>query len=197
MKIKYFQDTDTLYIELRATTVTETKDVDESTQLNLDASGKVCGITIEHAVAGGYMTDTANDSLAENLFSEGIQYDWSQSQSPAAATLARADFQTAATMGHTKSKRALAHMIFDGRGGGQDKERALLLLWQAFIQRDNSALEELADMLESYTESIENPSIRKAASETVQHIEELDRRLKQVGAFMHELAIEQLNRTPK
>jgi len=46
MKIKYFQGTDTLYIELRATTVAETNDVDENTLLDLDESGKVCGITI-------------------------------------------------------------------------------------------------------------------------------------------------------
>lgn len=49
MKIKYFQDTDTLYIELREAMVAETNDVDENTLLDLDASGKVCGITIEHA----------------------------------------------------------------------------------------------------------------------------------------------------
>ncbi len=49
MKIKYFQDTDTLYIELRTATVVESSDVDENTLLDLDESGKVCGITIEHA----------------------------------------------------------------------------------------------------------------------------------------------------
>jgi uncharacterized protein YuzE len=49
MKIKYFQDTDTLYIELRAVTVAETNDADENTLLDMDESGKICGITIEHA----------------------------------------------------------------------------------------------------------------------------------------------------
>ena len=49
MKIKYFQDTDTLYIEFRAAEVAETKDLDENTILDLDRSGKICGITIEHA----------------------------------------------------------------------------------------------------------------------------------------------------
>jgi len=49
MKIKYFQDTDTLYIELRAATVAETNDVDENTLLDIDEHGKICGITIEHA----------------------------------------------------------------------------------------------------------------------------------------------------
>ena len=49
MKIKYFQDTDTLYIELRAAEVAETKDLDENTLLDLDSQGNVCAITIEHA----------------------------------------------------------------------------------------------------------------------------------------------------
>jgi uncharacterized protein YuzE len=49
MKIKYFQDTDTLYIELRATGVAETRDLDENTLLDLDGDGNICGITIEHA----------------------------------------------------------------------------------------------------------------------------------------------------
>ena len=49
MKIKYFQDTDTLYIEFRATEVAETKDLDENTLLDVDSDGNICGITIEHA----------------------------------------------------------------------------------------------------------------------------------------------------
>ena len=49
MKIKYFQDTDTLYIEFKATTVCESRDLDENTLLDLDADGNVCGITVEHA----------------------------------------------------------------------------------------------------------------------------------------------------
>jgi uncharacterized protein YuzE len=49
MKIQYFQDTDTLHIEFRPVTVEETKDLDENTLLDLDASGNICGITIEHA----------------------------------------------------------------------------------------------------------------------------------------------------
>jgi uncharacterized protein YuzE len=49
MKIQYFQDTDTLYIEFRPTDVTETRDLDENTLLDLDAAGNICGITVEHA----------------------------------------------------------------------------------------------------------------------------------------------------
>jgi uncharacterized protein YuzE len=49
MKIKYFQDTDTLYIEFRASDITETRDLDENTLLELDAKGQICAITMEHA----------------------------------------------------------------------------------------------------------------------------------------------------
>ena len=49
MKIKYFQDTDTLHIKLRGVEVAETKDLDENTLLDLDHAGNLCGITIEHA----------------------------------------------------------------------------------------------------------------------------------------------------
>jgi len=49
MKIQYFEDTDTLYIELRPAEVGETKDLDENTLLDLDRDARICGITIEHA----------------------------------------------------------------------------------------------------------------------------------------------------
>ena len=49
MKIKYFQDTDTLYIEFRPAKVAETKDLDENTLLDLDKDGNICAITVEHA----------------------------------------------------------------------------------------------------------------------------------------------------
>ena len=49
MKIHNFQDTDTLYIELKAAGVAESKDLDENTVLDLDQSGNICGITVEHA----------------------------------------------------------------------------------------------------------------------------------------------------
>ena len=49
MKIKYFTDTDTLYIELRPADITDTRDLDEDTLLDLDAAGRICAITLEHA----------------------------------------------------------------------------------------------------------------------------------------------------
>ena len=49
MKVQYFPDTDTLYIELCSDAVHETRDWDENTLLDLDESGRLCAITIEHA----------------------------------------------------------------------------------------------------------------------------------------------------
>ena len=49
MKIRYFTDTDTLYIEFRDHPVAETRDLDENTQLDVDAEGNLCAITVEHA----------------------------------------------------------------------------------------------------------------------------------------------------
>ena len=51
MKLKYFEDTDTLYIEFRAQEIIESKDLDENTILDLDAAGNICAITFEHASA--------------------------------------------------------------------------------------------------------------------------------------------------
>jgi uncharacterized protein YuzE len=49
MKIRYFAGTDTLYIEFRDAPVSETRDLDENTLLEVDAKGDICAITIEHA----------------------------------------------------------------------------------------------------------------------------------------------------
>ena len=49
MKIRYFKDTDTLYIEFRQVSVAETRDLDENTLLDLDKQGNICAITVEHA----------------------------------------------------------------------------------------------------------------------------------------------------
>ena len=49
MKMSYFQDTDTLYIEFKESNVVETKDLDENTIIDLDANGDIISITVEHA----------------------------------------------------------------------------------------------------------------------------------------------------
>lgn len=49
MKARYFADTDTLLIEFRDAPVSETRDLDENTILDMDGQGNICSITVEHA----------------------------------------------------------------------------------------------------------------------------------------------------
>ncbi len=49
MKIRYFSDTDTALIEFSNTPVAETKEITENLYLDLDESGNLVSMTIEHA----------------------------------------------------------------------------------------------------------------------------------------------------
>lgn len=49
MKIRYFADTDTLYIEFRPAEIVESRDMDENTLAEYDAQGNLCSMTLEHA----------------------------------------------------------------------------------------------------------------------------------------------------
>lgn len=49
MKLSYFADTDTLYIEFSDSGAVETRDLDENTLLDLDAAGNIVSLTMEHA----------------------------------------------------------------------------------------------------------------------------------------------------
>ena len=49
MNIRYYTETDTLHIEFRDVTISETRDFDENTLIDLDAEGNICAITVEHA----------------------------------------------------------------------------------------------------------------------------------------------------
>ena len=60
MKLDYYDDTDTLYIELHDASVAETKELDENTLLDVDGAGNILAITIEHA---SQRTDLQNFTL--------------------------------------------------------------------------------------------------------------------------------------
>jgi uncharacterized protein YuzE len=61
MKVSYFADTDTLYIELKDSGVVETKDLDENTLIDVDDKGNLVAITMEHAST---RTDVQNITLS-------------------------------------------------------------------------------------------------------------------------------------
>ena len=64
MKIKYFEDTDTLYIELSDAEVAETKELNENLYVDLDAEGRVVSLTIEHAKATSGKLDFSYEMVA-------------------------------------------------------------------------------------------------------------------------------------
>jgi uncharacterized protein YuzE len=49
VKIQYFEDTDTLQLTFKETTVDETRDLDENTLVEFDTEGNLVSMTIEHA----------------------------------------------------------------------------------------------------------------------------------------------------
>lgn len=49
MKVQYFKDSDTLYIEFKSEGIVDSRDLDENTVIDLDADGGVCALTFEHA----------------------------------------------------------------------------------------------------------------------------------------------------
>ncbi len=49
MKIKYFSDTDTALVEFSDLEIAETKEINENIYIDLDTSGNLVAMTIEHA----------------------------------------------------------------------------------------------------------------------------------------------------
>ena len=64
MKIRYFEDTDTLYIELMAGAVAETRDLDENTLVDVDEHGQMLAITIEHAQDSAELPNFSFEKIA-------------------------------------------------------------------------------------------------------------------------------------
>jgi uncharacterized protein YuzE len=62
MSFKYFQDTDTLYLEFKKAEIAESKDLDENTVLDLDQSGNICGMTVEHVRQRAKDMSSINDN---------------------------------------------------------------------------------------------------------------------------------------
>jgi uncharacterized protein YuzE len=49
MKVEYFPDTDTAFVELTDYEVSDTKEVSENIYVDLDSKGNLVSMTIEHA----------------------------------------------------------------------------------------------------------------------------------------------------
>ena len=57
MKVKYFPDTDTAYVEFSTGEVRETKEISENIYVDLDEDGNLVSMTIEHAKANAGLSE--------------------------------------------------------------------------------------------------------------------------------------------
>ncbi len=64
MKVKYFEDTDTLLIELSNQPIAQTQDLNENVLLDLDQNGKVVSLTIEHVKESTGKLDFSYETVA-------------------------------------------------------------------------------------------------------------------------------------
>jgi len=64
MKVKYFIETDTLYIKLNDREATETTELNENVLVDMDKDGKVVGLTIEHAMEHSGKLDFSYETSA-------------------------------------------------------------------------------------------------------------------------------------
>ncbi len=64
MRVKYFIDTDTLYIKLNDRSPVETTEINENILIDVDEHGKAVGITIEHAMERSGKLDFSYETSA-------------------------------------------------------------------------------------------------------------------------------------
>lgn len=64
MKVKYFEDTDTLHVELSDSKMAETEELTENLYVDLDSEGKVVNLTIEHAKTSSGKLDFSYETVA-------------------------------------------------------------------------------------------------------------------------------------
>ena len=65
MKIKYFEETDTAVLEFGGGTPSETRELSEDIYLDLDESGHVVSITLEHASVRGDLSEVSFKWIAK------------------------------------------------------------------------------------------------------------------------------------
>lgn len=67
MRIKYFEDTDTVLVEFSSNTPVETRELNENIYLDLDSKGRVVSMTIEHAAQSADMKEFLYQRIPADL----------------------------------------------------------------------------------------------------------------------------------
>ena len=65
MKVKYFLDTDTALVEFSGCEVAETREISENIYIDLDASGNLVALTIEHARQQANLPNLSYEQIEE------------------------------------------------------------------------------------------------------------------------------------
>ncbi len=66
MEIKYFQDTDTLLVNLNDNEIVETRNLNENILIELDKDGNLVSITVEHAKKQANIENFSYQQVAAN-----------------------------------------------------------------------------------------------------------------------------------
>lgn len=65
MKIKYFEDTDTAFIEFTSNEIMETKEISENIYIDIDETGNLVNMTIEHAKSTGALSSFSYEEMGK------------------------------------------------------------------------------------------------------------------------------------
>jgi len=75
MRIKYFSDTDTALVEFSDRKVAETKEINENIYIDLDTSGNLVAMTIEHARKQASLPYLSYDHIEKALPNKALKRD--------------------------------------------------------------------------------------------------------------------------
>lgn len=67
MKVKYFPDTDTAYIEFKDGEVFETKEISENVYIDVDQQGNIVNMTIEHAKRNAGLKEFSYQEITQRV----------------------------------------------------------------------------------------------------------------------------------
>ena len=65
MKVKYFVDTDTAYIEFTNNEIVESKEISENVYIDVDSQGNLVSMTIEHAKCNADLREFSFQEIRE------------------------------------------------------------------------------------------------------------------------------------
>jgi uncharacterized protein YuzE len=73
MKIKYFSDTDTALVEFSKRAVAETKEINENIYIDIDRSGNLVAMTIEHAKKQASLPSLSYEQIDEESIKKPLK----------------------------------------------------------------------------------------------------------------------------